>query len=459
MTFQDIMAFHPKHNNAVYEEIKRNLGQILPFVGAGLTAVVYQSWPAAVTELGKYIASEADQKTLSYILKRGNYLGAAQFLEQKRGKENLRMDMIQYFSRKKLVQNWIALQKEALFVLPLLFPCPVLTTNFDAGIEKVYQHWRGDDFRVLNPNSPSLRQQAVDFRRDACLFKLHGSIDGTMTDYESIVFTKNQYDRHYGLFGDKKAALKAFVNGRSLLFLGCSLDKDKTVDVIRKQAGPGKMHFAIVSCKPGEQDTRLRALSKSHIRAIVYPDGEYSSVRVILEQLLRELFPDKAKLLKDHAAALPKPTENPYVYRARMTPLLGRDEELEKLIQFVTGTDDPFRWWAVTAPGGSGKSKLAMELTDRVSTMDDWTCVTMEAEDYKDLKGFFDRFTRSTLVVVDYVQAHARELGEQMEALSRAGRSHPLRLTTPEGVLAGRSSSMKRFTTRTVCGICAGVPF
>lgn len=267
MTFHEIMNFHTG-NEAVYREIKKNLGQILPFVGAGLTARFYGSWSSAVNSLGENLSSEADRKTLSKMLNRFDYLGAAQILEDKRGENNLRRDMVHYFTRDKLMNRWRELREEAVFLLPPLFPCPVLTTNFDEGIEIVYNHWNSGDFRVLSPNSKSLRQQATDLRNTPCLFKLHGSVFGDMADKAAIVFTKRQYRRHYGpyswLFGGAKGALKDFVDRRSLLFLGCSLEQDKTVDVIRRQAGPGKTHFAIVNAVPGAQDQRIQ-IGRAHV--------------------------------------------------------------------------------------------------------------------------------------------------------------------------------------------------
>ena len=440
MTFQEIMDYSPG-NQAVYGDIKQNIDKILPFVGAGLTAAVYSGWGTAVTALGEKLPREADRNRLSGLLKRYEYLGAAQLLQNKLGKEKLRDEMVFYFRREKLEQNWSTLREQAIFLLPLLFPCPVLTTNFDEGIEMVYQYWLEGDFRILNPASQSLRQQAAKRRTTPCLFKLHGSIYGDMADERELVFTRTQYNRHYGLFGDTKAALKAFVNRRGLLFLGCSLEKDRTVDVIRRQAGRGRTHYAILSCKPGTEKQRIQAMEKMNIRAIVYPDGEYTAVRTVLAQLLLELHPKKYKLLEQSNAALSGPPPKPYEYRANMTALQGRKTELDKLTEFVTSTKDPFRWWAVTGPGGSGKSRLALELQKRISGAYGWTCKNCGTrKDYADLEGFFDACTHSTLVVVDYVNTHARALGEQMALLMDKERSHPLRVLLLErGDTAGGS--------------------
>ncbi|QDT96281.1 tetratricopeptide repeat protein [Gimesia aquarii] len=52
-------------------------------------------------------------------------------------------------------------------------------------------------------------------------------------------------------------------------------------------------------------------------------------------------------------------------YQSRRTQLLGRDQELKELLQFLEpDTSKPFdlKWWLWTGPGGLGKSRLALEL-------------------------------------------------------------------------------------------------
>ncbi|WP_339727795.1 hypothetical protein [uncultured Gimesia sp.] len=52
-------------------------------------------------------------------------------------------------------------------------------------------------------------------------------------------------------------------------------------------------------------------------------------------------------------------------YRSRRTRLLGRDQELKDLLQFLEpDASNPFdlKWWLWTGPGGLGKSRLALEL-------------------------------------------------------------------------------------------------
>ena len=138
ITFKEIMGYVPGHNETVFHEIEDSLGQLLPFVGAGLTADFYGTWNAALKALSAGITDEAAKDELDALLDSRKNLEAAQLIEDRHGKNNLQRDMIRHFSRQKLLDNREAMKRQAIDLLPLLFPCPVLTTNFDEAIELVY---------------------------------------------------------------------------------------------------------------------------------------------------------------------------------------------------------------------------------------------------------------------------------------------------------------------------------
>lgn len=431
--FDEIMAFH-RANRTVFDEMRNNRNQLLPFVGAGLTAPVYKGWNDALRELGKLLGDAEAEAELERLLRAGKPLEAAGFLEKQRGSNNLLRDFIGYFSLEKY-RNMTEDERKGMAVqlLPLLFPCPVLTTNFDEVLEQVYLLRNGRNLPVLSPTSGNLRSQATQLRQSPCLFKLHGSVSDTLADFDTLVFTPAQYRRHYAWFSPVRRALKDFLMRRPLLFLGCSLEKDRTVQVIRRCAKPGSVHFAILDCEAAQKNERLRELDKLHIRAIVYPKGEYDAVRVILEQLLQETDPEAYPRLPLRLSELSAPPENDFHYKSRMSAFSGRETELQDLLDFVT-TDPglPFRWWALTGPGGSGKSRLALELRDRVAELEGWDCHVLTQTDYDDLSRALENRPRCTLLVADYVQAHARELGRAMQGLLDQPRSAPLRLLLVE---------------------------
>lgn len=435
MTFQQVMDYHPD-NRRVYKEIKDNLNQLIPFVGAGLTAPFFGGWTTALEALSQRLASAEKRSALKALLDENKHLEAAELLAQERGGNNLSHDVGDYFSMekvdKRLEQNPGALNKLALYLLPPLFPCPVLTTNFDRLIERVYrQTWDIPDFESLSPASKHLRNRAIRFRNAPCLFHLHGAVTDGMVEEETLVLTAAQYDRHYGPESETIKALETFVKGRSLLFLGCSLDRDRTMDVLRKTAEPGYDHYAIVSCPPGSQDMRVRQLSELCIRAIVYPDREYDAVRIVMEQLLHDTNHTEYQKLKQRISLLPQISEGPFVYRAKMTELVGRKRELEDLRDFVTG-DAGFLWWAITGAGGSGKSRLATEFGVQLADSTDWQVRILDKEDYKSLSVLAADRERKTLLIADNVQANVRTLGRFIESESGRPHTRPLRVLLVE---------------------------
>ena len=127
--------------------------------------------------------------------------------------------------------------------------------------------------------------------------------------------------------------------------------------------------------------------------------------------------------------------DNLFVYNARAVPLLGRDEDMKKLLDFVT--DEPerrFCWWAVTAPGGAGKTRLAFELQNRLLETGQWEVYVLPPRllrgEGTGLAELSAACPGKTLLLVDYVQQHTEALHTLLEGLSGPGpdRREPLRL-------------------------------
>lgn len=122
-----------------------------------------------------------------------------------------------------------------------------------------------------------------------------------------------------------------------------------------------------------------------------------------------------------------------YEYNAGTVSFLGRESEMALLLDFVRGNDaEPFRWWAVTAPGAAGKTRLAYELQNRLLAEGGWDVVALSPAAYRreNLLTLSEYLPARTLVIADYVQQHAEVLAEWMTALAapNAQRKAPLRL-------------------------------
>ena len=122
-----------------------------------------------------------------------------------------------------------------------------------------------------------------------------------------------------------------------------------------------------------------------------------------------------------------------YEYNAGAVPFLGREQEMALLLDFVRGNDEEsFRWWAVTAPGAAGKTRLAYELQNKLLREGGWDVVALSPAAYRreNLLTLSEYLPARTLVIADYVQQHAEVLGEWMAELAAPGAASraPLRL-------------------------------
>lgn len=301
-TFEEIMSYHPD-NREVYKEIKENLSVMVPFVGAGLTQFAYYSWGEAIKKLAEKITDKKNFRQVMELIRAEDYFGAAQRLEDLRTPANLARDLVHLFSKERLIEKQSVLHKQAVYLLPKLFPGLVLTTNFDETLEHVYQEC-GLSLIQSHPGHSELLEQLLRGAGNRGLFKFHGTISGDHIEYENIVFTRQQYERWYKKDSTLTRDLKSCMRKKIILFLGCSLGKDFTMNVLQETIQQGDYYYAILSCKKRERDEKIAELGKRQIRTILYEDRRHEAVRVLLEHLLEEINPDAYRMLSYHEGVL-----------------------------------------------------------------------------------------------------------------------------------------------------------
>lgn len=270
-TFEKIMKFHPD-NPDVYKEIKRKMDQFVPFIGAGLTAFAYGTWKQSLRELAEKITEPAQKRQIAELINSGGNgcFEAAQMLEDLRTVNNFKRDLLHYFSGERLKGREEQLENEAVWLLPELFRGLVITTNFDPVLETVYQK-QGHAFKaLLGPGENELLTTALRENNDEVLFKVHGTVKGSLLDYGKIVLTKRQYEKHYSKDSALVQDLKECFRTKLLFFLGCSLEGDRTMDLLREILRPGIDNYTIIPSRRNERDAKLRQLGKMQIRAILY---------------------------------------------------------------------------------------------------------------------------------------------------------------------------------------------
>ena len=448
-TFEEIMKFH-SGNITVYNKVKELLVEknLFPFVGAGLTQFAYGSWLGLLKKLSKKLTNKKSRATVNALIKAGEgsdatkLLDAAQALEDLRGKSNLELDLAELLSPDNLEQNRDQLSKESISLLPYLFNGLVITTNFDQTLETVYKDAGRPFDRTFLPGRPGFLNQLSREGGARCLYKLHGTLAGKLVDYESIVFTKKQYDKHYGENSPLTLELKDYFKKKVMLFLGCSLNNDRTMELLQEVIQPGDHYYTIINCKRSERDEKLRQLADKHIRAIVYEGNRHEAVRVILEHLLEETNPVAYNALPFHVGALKQANSlDRFSYESDFIPFTGRTSELQKLKDFLGDPNVPFRWWAVTGQGGSGKSRLVYEFQKKHLPRG-WTARYLKRSDYENLASLTREITQKELIIADYMQEHAKEIGAWMEQLNENPHSLPIRV-----LLVEREADDNRDTT------------
>ena len=264
--------------------IKRK--RIVPFLGAGMSLPSkYPLWSDALKEISERIDG-LDIENIEAKLKRHEYFDVAQILWDSESAQ------VKSYIRNKFADGQLPVEGPvgAINLLNDLCDGCIITTNFDPLIETVlgaghitgYMHGRQEG----NKFSTKLIQG------ERCLLKLHGDAE----DHETYVFTTEQYEEAYGSPLDftkplPKTLRQIYVTS-SLLFLGCSMTKDKTLDLFTEVMNDADFdvpdHFSFLPIPDdgetkNQKDARLNDLK---IRTIWYPPGEHSFVEKYIQLAL-----------------------------------------------------------------------------------------------------------------------------------------------------------------------------
>ena len=279
-----------RNNLQVFEELKRSCqrGFVIPFVGAGM------SKSAGLPDWKEYLLGLCDDAGLSQDAIRerlevqGDYEGAMNDIVQRLTINRFERD----FERSFQIPDEIG---GAVTLLPKLFDCSVITTNFDRVLERVYEN----DAKAFVEKVTGRGRANAFFRAipagERYLLKLHGNIDNAA----ERVLSQDEYDAAYGNEGDINMTfplprlLKRLFTSYSFLFLGCSLSADRTLQTFMRVAGEEGTdslphHYAILASPVDAERKRTidQRLADAHITPLWYPEGEHEHVEQILELLL-----------------------------------------------------------------------------------------------------------------------------------------------------------------------------
>ncbi|EKO3415612.1 SIR2 family protein [Vibrio fluvialis] len=273
----EILNLHD--NRARFNRLKEIYarGAIIPFVGAGM------SMPSNYPGWTKFLYQVLDETKVSKVdfdeaIAKGQYEEAAQMLS----------DALPAGCFLEHVENAFGANQEICGVvqrLPLIFKQAVVTTNFDDVLNRCYENTNFNfEEELLGPVAEELPRTLGENKR--VLVKLHGKANSS----RNRILTKDEYDKHYQDEQALESVIEAISN-RTLLFLGCSLTVDRTVQclariVARKGYEHVPRHYAFLKLNEGEDRLARRdQLAAANIYPIWYTDDHDESIEALLEKL------------------------------------------------------------------------------------------------------------------------------------------------------------------------------
>jgi len=266
--------------------------RIAPFLGAGISKPYsYPLWGEALEEILDEL-KDLDVEDSIELLQSYSYLEAAQILYEKDPQQ------FNYYIKKKFVLTEETKKKIISSGVPKLLPKitsgAVITTNYDKIIETVFEvgnkSFQGFMHGVQQKNQFVTKL----IKGDRCILKLHGDVEFE----DTYIFCEAQYNQGYNLNGSTDfdftkplpKTLRQIYISHSLLFLGCSLEQDRTLDLFKQIKEEGQFeipeHYAIMENKEPEnrswkRETENRLLNLN-IRPIWYDKEKHKRIEEML---------------------------------------------------------------------------------------------------------------------------------------------------------------------------------
>ena len=385
ITFEDIIdCWSP--NRRYFDELinAANSNNLIPFIGAGITSNLsnggFPSWNKLILKLARMEKTgENEIKKINSYIKKGDYENAAQILEDISGSNLLQRDLRELFSPQKLDNDKIF--DSVLMILPKLHPQIILTTNYDSAIERAYfLNQNIDDcvdedeikvrerqaINVLTPCTTTrefvglIKNRSTEDISRPSLYKFHGDVQDNGNTHD-LILSKKSYDTVYGeikeiddnkMSKDVVKNLYLFLFAKTILFLGCSLEEDRIMKLIRKNTEVE--HYAFVGCGNKDQKKfsnaeankeaikRSKKLNEMNIHAIFYPRYARNCVKILLENLsetnislnVSSMYPKKSSWMNNFLKRLKEIGVKKYIviFGGIITDLRKKDSNNLKLL-------------------------------------------------------------------------------------------------------------------------------
>ncbi len=296
MDVDELLAF--RDNSTYFGELVKALrgAGVIPFVGAGL------SIPCDMPGWKSFLEDQIERSDIAGKVKRrledGFYEAAAQLVYDKLGAEMFNDRLQKEFGPEVVPRTQL---QGAVRYVPELVKCshsrPVITTNFDRVLEAAFRA-HGHGFKEVIPGArPDAISKALG-QKEHFLLKIHGDF----ADRKDRILTKAEYEENYGTANEKSVdvnqplpnVLLTMLQNRPLLFLGCSLQQDRTMAVLEHIArafSAAPHHFAIITAEETDEETNDRAIvlrENYKIRPIFYPKRTHEAVATLVAALVEK---------------------------------------------------------------------------------------------------------------------------------------------------------------------------
>jgi hypothetical protein len=244
------------------ERVQRNV--VMPFVGAGMS--ISSGFPLWGDFLLRLSDDDANLKSrVQQHLENSRFEDAAQEVADAIGDEAFTNDIHAHLGRSRRDPDG------PVQLLPMVFRRGCITTNLDEVLERVYRAQNA--VFSSEPCGEQLKNlQGFINPDDNVLFKLHG----TAVHPNGRILTRNEYQRAYGNDIALSDLLTRLTGNKHLLFLGCSLSADRTLQAlteINQTAGvntPSHSAFLPLS-ENTDRLGRRQQLNAANIHPIWYP--------------------------------------------------------------------------------------------------------------------------------------------------------------------------------------------
>lgn len=265
---------------------------IVPFVGAGLSIRFgFPGWRAFLEQMVAQ-SRPNDHKLAAVVrshLNRGRFEEAAEHIIRVLGRGPFDRAVVDTFSDDAVQAPE---KPTALHLLPRIAHGPVVTTNFDHMLESVFRD-DGQAFDLVLWGAKVQTASDVLAEDLRLLLKLHGDA----LDSEDRILTRQEYRQRYGSADPEQIdsgkplpqLLERLFRTRSVLFLGCSLQGDRYMRLLRRIGDDPSVpeHFAVVEAPSSAEALRLRErfLRAHHLTAIWIPEHRWDTLVPLVASL------------------------------------------------------------------------------------------------------------------------------------------------------------------------------